>query len=101
MTFEDELRLANDDQTKFKVWHIPQIPMKPFEVEVASYSEAEKVMNVLADYDLFQYENKVKGDYVNAQGIMMTHPELTDGEWADIDPLTAEEYGWKEPEPVE
>lgn len=98
MTYEDEIRLAKDGQAKFKVCHIPQVPMKPFEVELGSYAEAVKVSVILADYDLFQYENKVKGDYCNVSVIMFTHPELTDGEWTDVDEGLAEEYGWKEPE---
>lgn len=65
--------------TKLKVWWIPQVPMKAFEVPVSSLEEGIKVMDVLADYDLFQYENKVKPDYTNAGGIVM----LEDGEWVD------------------
>ena len=52
-----------------KIWHIPQVPMSPFEVPVASIEEAKKLLVVLADYDLFQYEHRVKPDYANASGL--------------------------------
>ena len=64
---------------KLRVWHIPQVPMKAFHVETDSLQEAVKIKNALADYDLFQYENNVKGDYANANGIDM---ELED-RWVD------------------
>lgn len=54
-----------------QVWWVPQIPMeKEFTVDVASLEEGVKVMTVLAAYDLFQYENRVKPDYSNAGGIL-------------------------------
>lgn len=62
---------------KLKVWWIPQVPGKPFEVEVSSVEEAAKLLTVLADYDAFQFENNIKPDYSNAGGLN----ELIDGEW--------------------
>jgi len=54
---------------KLRVWWIPQVPMNPFEVDVSSVAEGVKVMDVLADYDRFQFENNIKPDYCNAGGI--------------------------------
>lgn len=65
---------------KFKVWWIPQVPMKAFEVEVASIEEGAKIMSVLADYDIFQFENRIKPDYCNVGGLMTLD---TDGDWVD------------------
>lgn len=50
---------------KLRVEHFPQIPCKPFIVEVNSIEEAKKIFDVLANYDIFQYENKIKSDYCN------------------------------------
>lgn len=50
---------------KLRVLHFPQIPCNPFEVEVEDLKEAKKMCEVLANYDLFQYENKIKPDYSN------------------------------------
>lgn len=50
---------------KLRVSHFPQIPCKPFIVEVKDLCEAKKIFDILADYDLFQYENKIKPDYAN------------------------------------
>ncbi|HCF3423357.1 TPA: hypothetical protein NIC12_004834 [Pseudomonas aeruginosa] len=64
---------------KLQVWWIPQVPMKAFTVDVASVEEGVKLMNVLADYDAFQYENRVKGDYCNAGGLNQWSDDV-DGE---------------------
>lgn len=61
------------------VWWIPQVPGKRFEVPVASVQEAQKLLVVLADYDIFQYQNRIKPDYCNAGGLMI----YEDGEWTD------------------
>lgn len=66
---------------KLRVWWIPQIPMKPFYVDVNTLEEGVKIMNVLAHYDLFQYENRVKGDYANTGGIQEF--DTTENEWVD------------------
>ena len=70
---------------KLRVWHIPQVPGKPFHVETDSLQEAFKIKNALADYDLFQYENNVKGDYANANGIEMWDESLTDQDLVDME----------------
>ena len=66
---------------QLKVWWIPQIPGASFEVPVASVDEAKKILTVLADYDLFQYDNNIKGDYSNAGGLV--YWEHASGEWLD------------------
>lgn len=54
---------------KLRVWHIPQIPMKAFYVDVGTPEEAIKILDILAEYDMFQFQNRVKGDYCSAQGL--------------------------------
>lgn len=63
---------------KLKVWWIPQIPCNPFYVEVASLQEGVKVMEILANYDLFQLEHNIRPDYSNVGGIEMLDE---DGKW--------------------
>ena len=60
-----------EDKSKgdLQVWWIPQVPGKPFEVDVGSVYEAVKIMSVLAEYDQFQFENNIKPDYCNAGGL--------------------------------
>jgi hypothetical protein len=71
---------------QLKVWWIPQVPGKAFEVLVESVDEAKKILTVLADYDIFQFENRIKGDYCNAGGLVV-YDENADGEgnpgWID------------------
>lgn len=65
---------------KFRVWHIPQVPMKAFYVEgIQSPDEGKMVIDLLASYDLFQYENNIKPDYSNASGLEV----LRDDKWVD------------------
>ena len=54
---------------KLRVWWIPQVPGKPFHVEVGSIEEGVKMMDTLAAYDAFQFENNIKPDYANVGGI--------------------------------
>ncbi len=58
------------EEIKLRVWWKPQIPMnESFYVEVATPQEAKKVLDILAKYDLFQLENKIKPDFSNAGGL--------------------------------
>jgi hypothetical protein len=68
-----------------QVWWIPQVPMKPFEVDVSSVEEGAKIMGVLAKYDLFQYKNNIKPDYANAGGLRRWCEDDGDGKpgWED------------------
>jgi hypothetical protein len=71
-----------------KLWWIPQVPMKAFEVEISTLDEGAKLLDVLAKYDMFQFDNRIKPDYCNAGGIVM----LEDGEWVDwYDEATGED----------
>lgn len=63
-----------------RVWWMPQVPGKQFTVDVASVAEGVKLCDVLANYDLFQFENRIKPAYCNAGGLMMID---ADGEWVD------------------
>lgn len=60
---------------KMQVWWIPQVPMKAFYVDITSVEEGVKIMDILAQYDLFQYENKIKPDYANMGGINVFDPD--------------------------
>lgn len=54
---------------RLRVWWIPQIPGKPFRVPVADPTEAKKILQVLAEYDLFQLKHNIKPDFCNAGGL--------------------------------
>lgn len=72
---------ATDDMNYRVAW-IPQIPMDtPFYVAAADLQAAVELFDILARYDLFQYEHKIKPDYSN-MGVI----EHWDGtEWSDAD----------------
>ena len=61
-----EIKPAQGD---LRVWWIPQVPMKAFNIAVKSIQEARLTLDTLAHYDIFQFENKIKPDYCNAGGL--------------------------------
>lgn len=63
--------MKDRNEGDLQVWWIPQIPGKAFKVDVTSVEEGVKIMDVLADYDSFQYKNNIKPDYSNAGGLAM------------------------------
>lgn len=72
-----------------RVWWIAQVGYSPtMYVPVENEIEAKKILDTLSVYDMFQYKNKIKGDYANAGGVEI----FEDGEWCDwyID----DEYGF-------
>lgn len=68
------------------VWWIPQVPMKSFDYEVPNIEAGKMLLDVLAKYDAFQFDNRVKPDYSNAGGLIWRHPAGTEGTWWDLDP---------------
>lgn len=72
-----------------RVWWIPQLPMKAFHRDVADLAQAKLLLETLADYDAFQFENNVKGDYCNVGGLQL----FECGEWSDwYDPITGDDF---------
>lgn len=66
----------------YQVWYIPQIPMPAFratlprntgvwekltDLEVAEI--AAEIANLLGEFSLYEYENRVKPDYTDAGGV--------------------------------
>lgn len=67
---------------KMRVWWIPQAGVDAvFYVPVKTVEEAKKVMDMLAAYDCFQYNHKIKPDYCNAGGLQIFDEEEQD--WND------------------
>lgn len=62
-----------------RVWWIPQVPMHSFNVLVKNVEEAKLLLNTLADYDIFQFKNRIKPDYSNTGGLQV----FENGEWVE------------------
>lgn len=75
---------------RLRVWHIPQVPGKPFYVYTDDIRKAEKIMDILTAYDLFQLENRIKPDFANMNGVQMLDEE--EQEWIDWDIETEDYY---------
>lgn len=81
MTTESTNQTTEADKAQYRLWHIPQIPGKSFKVESSNLEYLANLCDVLQRYDLFQYENNIKPDYVNISGIEV---------WEDV----GEGYHW-------
>lgn len=75
---------------RLRVWHIPQVPGKPFYVYTDDIREAKKIMDILAAYDLFQLENRIKPDFANMNGVHIWDEE--EQEWIGWDIETEDDY---------
>lgn len=62
----------------------------PFYVPVESVEEGKKVMDLLAAYDAFQFQNMIKPDYYNVGGLEMFDEETS--EWNDWYLETEDDY---------
>lgn len=74
-----KLKTNDPHEGQLRVWHIPQAPGKPFEIDVQTPQEAKRIIDMLAAYDLFQFKNRIKPDYTNASGLLV----FEDGEWVE------------------
>lgn len=72
---------------KLRVWHMPQVPGKPFCVPVNTPEEGKKVMDILAAYDLFQH---IKPAFANMNGLQRYDEQ--EKEWLDWDIETEDDY---------
>lgn len=70
-----------------RIWYIPQVPMKAFYSPVNTIQEAAVVLRIMAEYDLFQYHNNVKGDYCSTGGLHIwdetLDPDENGSKWCD------------------
>jgi len=69
--------------SKFAVVHYPQIQCRPYVIDIDNIKEAIRIKDILCNYDLFQYENKIKPDYANMSIIQCYDEE--EKEWYDLD----------------
>ena len=80
---------------KLRVWHIPQIATTDatFYIPVETLEEGKKIMDLLACYDLFQFENRIKPYYTNANGLQVYNEDSTEWEnWYSEECKDVEEY---------
>lgn len=77
---------------KLRIWVVPQIGSDAgtFVMPVPNPETGRRILDALANYDLFQFNNKVKPDYSSASGL----EELTDdGDPTDDDAWDAWDDG--------
>lgn len=79
-------------KSKLRVWWIPQVGAgnDPFYVPVQTVEEAKRVMDMLAAYDAYQLQNRIKPDYCNIGGLEMYDSEI--GEYEDWYLETKDDY---------
>lgn len=87
-----------------RVWWIPQLGMnsEPFRASVETIAEGKRLYHTLAQYDLYQYKNKVKPDYSNIGGLEIFDEETKEWEeWQNEDGYTISEIDPNENKMVE
>ena len=72
-----------------RVWWVPQLPMKAFEVDVPDLQTASLLLDVLGRYDAFQFEHNVKPGYCNGGGLL------------EFDEGVADWFDWEHPETLD
>ena len=71
---------------RFKMWYIPQVPMKAFEREFDNIEAAKAALVTVIDFSIFEFENHVKPDYSDAAGISRWEEDGEGGfDWFDLD----------------
>lgn len=81
--------------SKLRVWWIPQVGADggAFYIPVNTVEEGKKIMDLLAAYDAFQLQNRIKPDYCNTGGIQIWNEGNEDeSEWEDWWMETDEDY---------
>jgi len=74
---------AYDPAFPFRAWVIPQVPMRAFYVPARTREAAFAVVDVLANFQLFLYDNHVMPDYANATGVQ--YWDVDEKDWLDED----------------
>ena len=74
-------------ENDLRIWWNPQVGRvdDQFYMPVATPEEAKRMLDTLAFYDLYQFENRIKGDFANMGGLEV----FLDGEWCEWE---SEEY---------
>lgn len=76
---------------KLRVWWIPQVGIEEtFYIPVNTPEEGKKILDLLAAYDAFQLQNRVKPDYTNVGGLEIYDDEYD--EWNDWYLETSDDY---------
>lgn len=77
---------------RYRVYYIPQVPMKAFTVEVTELDAAQLLLTTIIDFSIFEFENKVKPDYSDAAGIERWEEDSETGwGWFELDDYEQEE----------
>ena len=69
---------------KLRLWHLPQVPSKKeedfFRVDINTEEEAIRILKILWAYDNFQFDRKIKPDFINASGLEIYNEEKREWE---------------------
>jgi hypothetical protein len=73
----EDLFFRNPKEGDLMIWWIPQVPMDPYCYPVKTIREAKLVLEILRQYDAFQFDHNVKPDYSSVGGLEV----FEDGYW--------------------
>lgn len=79
--------------SKLKVWYIPQVPMRSFEINVHSPEEALDLMELISEFSCVMFENKLRPDYTDCCGLITYCHNYDEWvEWYNEDDFDVFEY---------
>lgn len=82
---------TNPAEGDLRVWYIPQVPGKAYEVEMPTQdlATAVLVLDAVIGLSIFEFENRIKPDYSDMAGIARFDGE----DWEDVDESEVEALG--------
>lgn len=77
--------MTNDKPAEgdLRVWYVPQVPGKPYEVDMPTQdlATAVLVLDAIIGLSNFEFENRIKPDYSDMAGIA----RFDGDDWEDVD----------------
>lgn len=91
VTLRNKERFNNPQIGDLRIWWIPQVPMSPFYWPLKGGTKEEivenagNILDMLAEYDMWQLENNIKPDFSNVGGLEIYEADNGDGKsgWCD------------------
>lgn len=68
-------------KNKLQVRHYPQVPCRPFCVDVKDEFEAKKILDTLAKQHFWLYKNRIIPNYCNVIEVVMLDEEDGNSDW--------------------
>jgi len=86
--------MSSTRDARFRACWLTDIGAPPFDYEAIDWRAANRIINLLSDYDDFLLKTGRLPDTANAGFVEWMHPTETHGEWWELDESEALERGF-------